>query len=444
MKIIIAGAGEVGTHLAKLLSREDQDIILIDSDEKKLRAFDSKLNIMTNVGNPTRIEVLKEAGVRGCDLFIAVTPHESLNITACILAANLGAQKTVARIENQEYLTPRNREFFANIGVHELIYPEMLATDEILASLKQTWARQQYYFGNGALMLVGIKVRANAEIIDIPLSKLTHGESHFHLVAIKRNRETIIPRGGDEVKAGDIVYFTLKPEYIAEVKEVCGKRELDVRKVMIVGAGKITILTTNNAPEKMSIKIIEPDPEKAQKIVEKVDRAMIIHGDPRNTELLKEEGIKNIDAYIALSESSEENILSCLTAKKYGIRKTVAEVENIDYIEMAESLDIGTIINKKLIAASQIYRMLLESKAVNVKCLTFADAEVVEMIAKEDSKVTKKTVKELSLPKGITFGGLVRNGEGVLINGDTQIMPGDTVIVFFLGTAIPKMDKYFN
>lgn len=444
MKIIIAGAGEVGTHLAKLLSREDQDIILIDSDEKKLRAFDSKLNIMTNVGNPTRIEVLKEAGVRGCDLFIAVTPHESLNITACILAANLGAQKTVARIENQEYLIPKNREFFANIGVHELIYPEMLATDEILASLKQTWVRQQYYFGNGALMLVGIKVRANAEILNIPLSDLTRGESHYHLVAIKRNRETIMPRGNDEVKAGDIVYFTLKPEFISEVKKVCGKKELDVRKVMIVGAGKITILTTNNAPEKMSIKIIEPDTEKAQKIVEKVDRAMIIHGDPRNTELLKEEGIKNIDAYIALSESSEENILSCLTAKKFGIRKTVAEVENIDYIEMAESLDIGTIINKKLIAASQIYRMLLESKAVNVKCLTFADAEVVEMIAKENSKVTKKTVKELSLPKGITFGGLVRNGEGILINGDTQIMPGDTVIVFFLGTAIQKMDKYFN
>ncbi|MGL5786620.1 MAG: Trk system potassium transporter TrkA [Bacteroidales bacterium] len=444
MKIIIAGAGEVGTHLAKLLSREDQDIILIDSDEKKLRAFDSKLNIMTNVGNPTRIEVLKEAGVRGCDLFIAVTPHESLNITACILAANLGAQKTVARIENQEYLMPKNREFFANIGVHELIYPEMLATEEILASLKQNWVRQQYDFGNGALLLLGIKVRANADILNIPLSELTKSQTHYHLVAIKRNRETIMPRGNDEVKAGDIVYFTLKPEYVPEVKQVCGKKELDIRKIMIVGAGKITVLTTNNAPEKMSIKIIEADTERAQKIVEKVDRAMIIHGDPRNTELLKEEGIKNIDAYIALSESAEENILSCLTAKKFGIRKTVAEVENIDYIEMAESLDIGTVINKKLIAASQIYRMLLESKAVNVKCLTFADAEVVEMIAKENSKVTKKPVKELSLPKGITFGGLVRKGEGILINGDTQILPGDIVIVFFLGTAIQKMDKYFN
>lgn len=444
MKIIIAGAGEVGTHLAKLLSREEQDIILIDSDEKKLRVFDSKLNIMTNVGNPTRIEVLKEAGVRGCDLFIAVTPHESLNITACILAANLGAQKTVARIENQEYLIPKNREFFANIGVHELIYPEMLATEEILASLKQTWVRQQYDFGNGALRMLGIKVRANAMMLETPLFELTNTNSHFHLVAIKRNSETIIPRGSDVVKAGDIVYFMIRPEHETDVKQICGKRELDVKKIMIAGAGKITILTTNNAPDKMNIKIIEPDPEKAQKIVEKVDKAMIIQGDPRNTELLKEEGIKNIDAYIALSDSSEENILSCLTAKNFGIKKTVAEVENIDYIQMAESLDIGTIINKKLIAASQIYRMLLESKAVNVKCLTFADAEVVEMIAKENSKVTKKTVKELNLPKGITLGGLVRDGKGMLINGDTQIEPNDTVIVFFLGTAIQKMDKYFN
>ncbi|MGL5731588.1 MAG: NAD-binding protein, partial [Bacteroidales bacterium] len=217
MKIIIAGAGEVGTHLAKLLSREEQDIILIDSDEKKLRVFDSKLNIMTNVGNPTRIEVLKEAGVRGCDLFIAVTPHESLNITACILAANLGAQKTVARIENQEYLIPKNREFFSNIGVHELIYPEMLATEEILASLKQTWVRQQYDFGKGALRMLGIKVRANAMMLETPLFELTNINSHFHLVAIKRNSETIIPRGSDVVKAGDIVYFMLRPEHENDV-----------------------------------------------------------------------------------------------------------------------------------------------------------------------------------------------------------------------------------
>lgn len=444
MKIIIAGAGEVGTHLAKLLSREDQDIILIDMDEKKLSAINAKYNIMTHVGNPTRIATLKEAGVRGCDLFIALTPHESLNFTACILASTLGARKTVARIENQEYLLPINREMFANIGVHELIYPEMLATDEILHSLKHSWARQWLELSDGAFLLLGIKVRSNAPIIDKPLAELTRSEANFHVVAINRNQETIMPRGDDMVKAGDIVYFTLCPDATDEVRKLCGKTEVDIRKVLIVGSGKITVLTTNRIPSRLDVKIIEAVPEKAQKLVEKVHSAMIIQGDPRNTELLREEGIKNIDAFIALSESSEENILSCLTAKRFGVPKTMAEVENLDYVAMAEGLDIGTIINKKLIAASQIYQMLLRTKAKNVRCLTYADAEIVEMIASERSKVTKTKVKELNLPKEITLGGLVRNGRGMMVTGETQILPDDIVIVFFLGTAIKKLEKYFN
>ncbi|MGL5016202.1 MAG: Trk system potassium transporter TrkA [Bacteroidales bacterium] len=444
MKIIIAGAGEVGTHLAKLLSREDQDIILIDLDEKKLSSINAKYNIMTHVGNPTRIDTLKEAGVRGCDLFIAVTPHESFNFTACILASVLGAKKTVARIENQEYLDPNHREIFANIGVHELIYPEMLATEEILASLKHPWARQWLELSKGAFLLLGIKVRANAPIIDKPLAELSINKSNFHIVAINRNQETIMPRGNDMVKAGDIVYFTLCPNAVEDVRHLCGKTEVDIRKIMVVGSGKITVLTTEKAPDRLDIKIIESVPEKAQKLVEKVHRAMIIQGDARNTELLREEGIKNIDAFIALTESSEENILACLTAKRFGVSKTMAEVENLDYISMAEGLDIGTIINKKLIAASQIYHMLLRTKALNVRCLTYADAEIVEMIAGEKSKVTKSLVRNLNLPKEITLGGLVRNGQGMIVTGDTQILPGDIVIVFFLGTAIKKLDKYFN
>ena len=446
MKIIIAGAGAVGTHLAKLLSREKQDIILMDDNEEKLSTLNSNFDLMTATASPTSIKGLKEVGVGEADLFIAVTPDESRNMTACMLANNLGAQKTVARIDNYEYLLPKNKEFFQKLGVDSLIYPEMLAAKEIVSSIRMSWVRQWWELCGGALILIGTKMREKAEILNIPLHELGGPELPYHVVAIKRGSETLIPRGDDTIKLHDIVYFTTTRKYVPYIRKIAGKEDYaDVRNVMIMGGSRIAVRTAQYVPDYMQVKIVDNDLNRCNRLTELLDdRTMIINGDGRDMDLLVEEGLKNTEAFVALTGNSETNILACLAAKRMGVSKTVAEVENIDYIGMAESLDIGTVINKKMIAASHIYQMMLDADVSNVKCLTFANADVAEFTVKAGSKITKHPVKDLGLPKGATIGGLIRQGEGVVVMGNTLIQPGDHVVVFCLNMMIKKIEKYFN
>ena len=446
MKIIIAGAGNVGTHLAKLLSREKQDIILMDDDEEKLTALSSNFDLLTVTASPSSISGLKEVGVKEADLFIAVTPDESRNMTACMLATNLGAKKTVARIDNYEYLLPKNKEFFQKLGVDSLIYPEMLAAKEIVSSMRMSWVRQWWEFCGGALILIGTKMREKAEILNIPLYELGGPNIPYHVVAIKRGTETIIPRGDDVIKLHDIVYFTTTRKYIPYIRKIAGKEDsADVRNVMIMGGSRIAVRTAQYVPDYMQVKIVDNDINRCNRLTELLDdKTMIINGDGRDMDLLIEEGLKNTEAFVALTGNSETNILACLAAKRMGVEKTVAEVENIDYIGMAESLDIGTVINKKMIAASHIYQMMLDADVSNVKCLTFANADVAEFTVPAGAKITKHFIKDLGLPKGTTIGGMIRNGEGVLVTGDTLIQPGDHVVVFCLSMMIKKIEKFFN
>ena len=446
MKIIIAGAGNVGTHLAKLLSREKQDIILMDDDEEKLTALSSNFDLLTVTASPSSISGLKEVGVKEADLFIAVTPDESRNMTACMLATNLGAKKTVARIDNYEYLLPKNKEFFQKLGVDSLIYPEMLAAKEIVSSMRMSWVRQWWEFCGGALILIGTKMREKAEILNIPLYELGGPNIPYHVVAIKRGTETIIPRGDDVIKLHDIVYFTTTRKYIPYIRKIAGKEDYaDVRNVMIMGGSRIAVRTAQYVPDYMQVKIVDNDINRCNRLTELLDdNTMIINGDGRDMDLLIEEGLKNTEAFVALTGNSETNILACLAAKRMGVEKTVAEVENIDYIGMAESLDIGTVINKKMIAASHIYQMMLDADVSNVKCLTFANADVAEFTVPAGAKITKHFIKDLGLPKGTTIGGMIRNGEGVLVTGDTLIQPGDHVVVFCLSMMIKKIEKFFN
>ena len=446
MKIIIGGAGAVGTHLAELLSSEKQDIILMDEDKDKLSAMDSNFDLMTVCASPTSIQALKNAGVNDADLFIAVMPEESRNMTASMIATSSGAKKTVARIDNYEYLLPKYKEFFSKLGVHSLIYPEMLAAKDIVDAIRMSWIRQWWEFNGGALVLIGAKLRDTSEILNVPLFELGGRKIPFHIVAIKRGSETIIPRGDDVIQLNDIVYFTTTKKYIPYIRKIAGKEHYpDVRNVMIMGGSRIAVRTSQYAPEDMQIKIIESNLERCHRLTDLVDdKVMIINGDGRDLDLLMEEGLKDTDAFVALTGNSETNILACLAAKRMGVVKTVAEVENIDYISMAESLDIGTVINKKMIAASHIYQMMLDADVANVKCLTFADADVAEFKVKEGSRITQKPIKDMGLPKGVTIGGLIRNGEGLLVTGNTMIQPGDHVVVFCLGMMIKKAEKYFN
>ena len=444
MKIIIAGAGEVGTHLAKLLARENFDIALLDEDPERLKNLESSYDLITYSGSPTSINVLKETGVEGVDLFIAVTPLESINMTACMLATNLGAKKTLARIDNYEYLLPKNRDFFEKLGVNHLIYPEVLAAEEIAESLKTNWLRQNLSFCNNALILLGIKVRSNASILNKKFNSGFFDNENYRVVAIKRLNKTIIPIGNDEIQANDIVYFMTVPDQLRHVQKQAGKEEVEIKNIMILGGTKIAQKTLRTLPNSYNIKVIESDKTKSYSLAEKFNNSLIINCDGRNIEALKEEGIEEMDAFVAVTANSESNILACMAAKRLGVRKTVAEVENIDYIMLAESMDIGVVINKKMIAASYIYQLTLDADVLNVRTLTSADAEVVEFVAKAGSKITRSKIKDLRIPDNVNIGGYVRDGKGFIVNGSSVIMPNDHVIVFCVSSAIRKMETYFN
>lgn len=447
MRIVIAGAGAVGTHLATLLSKENQDIVLMDEDVEKLKKLGSNFDLMTLNASPCSIKAQKEAGVAEADLFIGVTPDESRNMTCCMIASNLGCKKTVARIDNYEYLNERYTEFFRHMGINSLVYPEMLAAKEIADDVKMSWIRQWWEVDNGALVLIGVKVRQSAQILNIPLKVLGSSNLPYHIVAIKRGEDTIIPHGEDLIRSLDTVYFMTTRKYIPYIRQVCGKEDYpDVRNVMIMGGGRVAMRTAGAVPDYMNVTIIEQDEKRCERLTELLvdrKRVMIVNGDGRDLSLLEDEGIRRMEAFVALTGNAETNILACLAAKRLGVRKTVAMVENLDYMKMAESLDIGTIINKKNIAAGRIYQMMLDADVTNMKTLELANADVAEFTVSDQAKVTRKPVKDLGLPKGVTIGGLVRGGTGMLVQGNTVIRANDNVVVFCLSNMIKKIEKYF-
>lgn len=459
MKIIIAGAGAVGTHLARLLSKDNMDVTLMDSDVDKLSKLNTELDIMTLPKSPTSIKALKSADVDDADLFIAVTPHESENLTCCMLAKQLGAKRTVARVDNYEYMKPENLTLFRNMGIESLIYPELLAAQDIASSSKYSWVRQMWEFNNGDMVLLSVMMHESNPKSDNEIENtnnilvghtlkqigIVHGH-FFHVVAIKRNGETVVPYGDEKILPRDLVFFMTTKEGINIIKKLSGKEDYpDTEHTVIIGGSKLAVRADWALPDSYSLKIIEPNVERCQELGALTkDRTLIINGEGYDMDLLNDEGFNHLEAFFSLTDNDEQNILACVAARRKGVRKTIAQVENIDYFDMAENLDVGTIINKKVIAASHIYRMLLQGDVDNVKMLTVADADVAEFIVKEKSKVTQYPIMQLSLPRGVNIGGMIRDGKSMLVSGTTQLQAGDKVVVFCIGNTLKKLDKWFR
>jgi K+ transport systems, NAD-binding component len=446
MKIIVAGAGEVGVHLAKMLSNEYHDIVIIDSNEELLRQLDSNADVTTVNGSATNISTLMEAGIKKSDLFIAVTHYEETNVIAAVLGKRLGAKKVIARIDNYEYLQPNNKEIFLNLGIDYLFYPEKIAAREIIGLLGQTSSIEYVDFSNGKLSLIVFKLEAGAPVIDKTLLQATHDNENleYRAVAITREGETIIPRGNDQFQSGDLVYVISNQSGIKEMQKYSGKTNIDVNNLMILGGSRIGVRVAMELENQANIKLVEVDREKSIHLSEHLQNTLVINGDGRNTDLLLEEGLRNMDAFVAVTGNSETNILSCMLAKRMGVKKTIAEIENLDYIKLAESVGIDTVINKKLITASRIFRFTMSTDVLAIKCLTGSEAEVLEFIVKPGAAVTKGPVKHINFPKDAIIGGVVRGDVAFIAKGITEIKAYDRVVVFALPSAINKIGKYFN
>lgn len=445
MKVVIAGAAEVGTHLAKLLAREKMDVTLIDSDADKVGQL-TFFNIMTLVGSPTSISDLKEAGVQHADLFIAVTPIESVNIHACILAANLGARRTVARVDTFETQQEESTEFYKKIGISRLVYPELLGGQAVASAIMRPWARVSHELCDGNLLLLCVKVyeEKGAPIIGLSLMDIGKKYGQFHVAAIKRGEEVIIPKGTDVIKAGDVVYFIVIPENANYVRLACNKKDVHINRVVFMGGSRLGIQSTRFLPKHMSIVFVNQGQKEAERLMEMVPKASVINGDATDIDTLMELGIGEGDALVSLGDNSGSNVLACLMAKKLNVGKTVVEVEDVDYIAIADKLNIGSVINKKQLTASVIYRLLLKSDKTNAKTFSIFDAGVAEFVAQPGSKITQKPVMHLGLSRNITLGGMVRNGAGMTITGQTVIQPGDQVVVVYRDENISQIEKLFS
>ncbi len=446
MRIILAGAGDVGKYLAKMLSSEDHDIILIDPDAESLNNVSAHLDLLTLLGSSTSFKTLKEAEVAKADLFIAVAHSEDTNIISAMLAKKLGAKKTIARIDTHEYLREENRAHFKSLGIDNIIYPQRLAAREIVKLLHQTGTSEIFNFSQGKLSLFAIKLSKDATVVNKTLIEAVEIDKNldYRAVAITREGKTIIPRGNDVLLENDIVYVITRKESIKKLKKYSGIKNLNVNNIMILGGSRIGIRTAKSLQNNNNLKLIEIDREKAVELAEILPDTLVINGDCRDNDFLCEEDLNKMDALIAVTGNSELNMLSCLLAKKAGVKKTIAAVENIDYIDIAEKMGIDAIINKKLIAASYISRFTINANVASVVCLTSANAEVLEFVVSKDAKITKDIIKNIHFPKDAIIGGVVRGELSFICKGDTLIKPNDEVVVFSLPAAINKVQKFFN
>ena len=436
----------MGSHLARMLSGNGQDITVIDSDSKALNELGNLADLITVEGDTTTFAVLRKAGVRRCDLFIAVNHDENMNILSAIMAKQLGAKKSIARIDHNEYLEPNNKEMFIDMGIDYLFHPEQIAAMEVTNLLGHTSTTDYVDFSGGLLALVVLKLEPTSPLLGRNLMELADDGSitEFRAVAITRGSQTIIPRGQDEFFEGDVVYIIARKDVAKSVTELSGQKSVEVKNLMILGGSRIGVRVALELQGEMNVKMIEYNGEKAYRLAEELDRTLIIHEDGRNLDAMLEEGLSTTDAFLAVTGRSETNILDAMQAKRMGVKKVIAEVENLNYIRLAESVGIDTIINKKRVTASNIFRFTMSTDVQAIRCLSGSEAEVLEFIVKPNSPATKCAIKDMRLPQDVIIGGIVRGDKVFIAVGDTRINAYDRVVVFSMPGSIATVGDFFN
>jgi len=445
MRVIIAGVGNVGFHLAKLMSQEGQDIVLIDKAPDKLKKASNSLDAAIIKGTSTSYSVLEEANVANADLLIAVTSSEETNIATAIIAKHLGAKRTVARISNTEFLYQKDKLNLKHLGIDDIISPESLAAREIKRLLKEVAITDSFEFDNGLLQLVGVNIDEKSPLRGksmLEVAKINPDQS-FMTVAILRDKDTIIPYGDTTFELNDHAYFIVQPEGVEKLLFLTGKKKEGVKSVMILGGSRVGSHTARLLSQRYNVKLVERNPQKCFELADQLPDAMIINGDGRNVELLEEENIAEVDAFIAVTGDSETNIISCLVAKKMGVKKTIAMVENMDYIHLSQSIGVDTMINKKLIAANFIFRHIRKGEILSITSIHGVDAEILEFEVQENSKITAQELRNLEFPKSAIIGGVIRDGKGLTTPGNFKFAPKDRVVVLSRPECIQKVESYF-
>lgn len=446
MKIVIAGAGDMGTHLAKMLSGNGHDLTVVDVDSKALVEVGNLIDVVTVEGDTTQFSVLRKAGVRKCDLFIAVRSVENDNILSAVMAKNLGAKKAIARVDSNEYLEPNSKEVFIDMGIDYIFYPEQIAAREVINLLGHTSSTEYVDFAAGKLSMVAFRLELTSPLLGRNVQHVEYSDDdlEYRVVAIVRGSKTIIPNSDERFEEEDMVYAITRHNATHKVVELSGRKEVEIRNMMILGGSRIGVRIANELQNEVNVKLVDYDADKAYRLAEMLDKTLIINEDGRDTEAMMEEDLSNMDAFVAVTGRSETNILAAMLAKRMGVKKVIAEVENINYISLAESVGVDTIINKKLVTASNIFRFTMTTEVQTIKCLTGSQAEVMEFIVKPNSPATKEPIRDLGLPDDSIIGGVVRGDRVFIAVDDTQINAYDRVVVFAMPDVVMRVAEFFN
>ena len=445
MRIVISGVEDMGSHLAKMLSGHGHDITVIDQDGKLLSELGALADVITIEGDATTFSVLRKAGVRKCDLFIAIDSIENDNVLAAMMAKQLGAKKAIARIDNNEYLEPNNKEMFIDMGIDYLLYPERIAAEEVINLLGHSATTEFVDFAGGKLSLVVFRLEPNSPLVGEPMAVYEQEQSlKYRTVAIMRDGQTIIPKPSDIYMDGDMVYAISRHDSVSQVMALSGKVSVNINNMMILGGSRIGVQIAKELESQVNIKLIDYNADKAYRLAQMLERTLIIHQDGRDTDAMMEEGLANMDAFVAVTGRSETNILTAMLAKRMGVKRVIAEVENMNYINIADSVGVDTIINKKIVTASNIFRFTMSTDVLAIKCLTGSDAQVLEYIVKPNSPATKSTIGELGLPEDVIVGGIVRGDKIFIADSGMQMMAYDRVVLFAMQSAVADTGYYFN
>lgn len=444
MRIIIAGDGDTGTHLAQTLSVENQDIVLMGTDSAHLAELDASGNFITFQGSPVSASDLSQCGIENAELFVAVTRDENVNLIAAQIAKGCGVRRCVARIDNPDYLAPKTYGILSASGIDSVIYPELLAAQDIKQFIEHNWVNEWFGLRHGELIVAGVRISDSSPLSHKLLRETATTPRLFHVSAIRRGAKMIIPRGDTAIMPDDIVYFSVTSENLEQLCALCGRRQIRVRHIIITGAGQVTENLLQLIGSDYQVTVIDPDRNRCRIIAAKFPKTIVVNAAANDVATLKTEGIDNCDMFLALTGSSETNIVSCMVAREHGVPKTLARIEELQYIPEAESLSIDKIINKKLLNVGKILNVLIDLNTTNAQCMSLDQAEIIELTAREGSKIVSRPICELSLPNEITIGGLIRDNKGELVEGRTQIMPGDHVMIFCVSGSLSKVERLFR
>lgn len=448
MQVIVVGAGEVGFDVARMLSLEQHDVVVIDHDPKALQRVGDRLDVMTVEGTGTSAEVLVESGIQSADMIIAVTSLDEANLIACMIADRMGVGTTIARLRSYEFTRAQSVLRAADFGIDLILHPEESAADEVVRLIRRTEATDVLPFANGRLQLVGMRLDEDSPATGATLRELLeqHSGISFRVMGIARGERTVLPRGDERLHAGDQLFVLGHPSDLSAVARFFGKSETDVNNVMILGGSSVGMHVAEQLGQDMNknVKLIEPDRERCQELAEKLPDVLVIQGDTTDIDLLATEGIGEMDAFVAVTDDQESNLVTCLMAKHLEVPKTVALLSKGAYVPISQTIGLDAAVSKKLAVSREVMRFLRGKHVRSVATVHGLDAEILVIEAKPDAPVTGGTLRELRLPEGLLLGAVLQNGDVEVATGTTHLQPGDRAIVFVRPGHVSEVERFFD